>query len=274
MNFSPTVLFTEEKTRDNPALVGEVRDREVKVSWDVWLPIVATDQPYIGRPPATYQMPVGYSHPGAFSLPLVELPVTSSTYFIYRTQLSIITHDIVTQLYCPATIKETWTEVQDAISVINRRLVSWRDCLPREFDIMFDTWADPDWNDPYTLPRFGLAMFYNSSRMILFRPCLCRTDGRIDNQSTSSKDFEKDAVEQCIRSARRMIQLIALNAKTETKFYAIPPWWHTLHYLCEALSVLMLEMAFKAQHLPNESGSPCCPPTPWPLAKPGRSSTT
>ena len=37
------------------------------------------------------------------------------------------------------------------------------------------------------------------------------------------------------------------------KLYAIPPWWNTLHYLCEALSVLLLEMAFQSQHLPDEA---------------------
>lgn len=206
---------------------------------------------FLGRPSATYQMPVG--HPLAFSFPAVEPPLTSSTYFIYRTQLSIISHEIVTQLYCAATIKEKWSEVQDTIRTIDRRLLTWRDSLPKEFDIMSDTWTEPDWKDPYTLPRIGLAMFFNSSRMILFRPCLCRFEGRLDNQSQMSKVFEQEAVENCIRSARRMIRLLEWNAKSKAKFHAISPWWNTLHYLCEALSVLMLEMAFEAQHLPKES---------------------
>ncbi|KAH6667220.1 hypothetical protein B0J14DRAFT_676967 [Halenospora varia] len=169
-------------------------------------------------------------------MPVVELPVTSSTYFIYRTQLSIISHEIVTQLYCAATIKEKWSEVQDTIRTIARKLFTWRDSLPKEFDITFDTWTEPEWNDPYTLPRIGHAMFF-----------------KLDNQSQLSKDFEQEAVENCIHSARKMISLLSWNAKSKTKFYAIPPWWHTLHYLCEALSVLMLEMAFEAQHLANES---------------------
>jgi hypothetical protein len=50
-----------------------------------------------------------------------------------------------------------------------------------------------------------------------------------------------------------MISLLSWKTKSERKFYAITPWWYTLHYLCEALSVLMLEMAFGAQHLPKES---------------------
>jgi hypothetical protein len=197
-------------------------------------------------------MPIGYTKPLALSFPVVELPVTSSTYFIYRTQLSIISHEIVTQLYCAATIKERWSEVQDTMKTIDRRLISWRDSLPKEFDITFDTYSEPDWNDPHTLARIGLAIAWNSSRMILFRPCLCRLDGRLDHQSQMAQNFEKEAAENCIHSARRMISLLKWNAKSEARFYSVSPWWNTLHYLCEAMSVLMLEMAFEAQHLPNE----------------------
>ena len=116
-----------------------------------------------GRPSIIYQLSLGYSHPIAFSFPVLELPVTSSTYFIYRTQLSIISHEIITQLYCAATVKEKWPKVQDTIRAIDRRLLSWQNSLPKEFDITFDTWTEPDWNDPHTLSRIGLAMFFNSS---------------------------------------------------------------------------------------------------------------
>ena len=198
-------------------------------------------------------MPTGYSHPAAFTFPVVELPITTSTYFIYRTQLSIISHEIVTQLYCAATIKEKWPEVQETMRTIDGRLLSWRTSLPKEFDIMFETWTEPDWDDPYTLSRIGLAMYFNSLRMILFRPCLCRFEGRMDNQSQQSRDFEQEAVATCVHSARRMISILGWSAKSEAKIYAISPWWSTLHYLCEALSILMLEMAFEAQHLPSET---------------------
>jgi len=205
------------------------------------------------RPPATYQMPIGATQPSSYSFPVVELPLSSSTYFIYRTQLSIIAHEIVTQLYCPATIREKWSDVQDSIRRIDRHLLVWRDSLPSELDIDFDTWTEPDWNDPYTIPRTGLAMLFSSSRMILFRPCLCRFRGRLDTQSQKSKDFNQEAVQTCIRSARKMISLLSWPARSVQRLYSITPWWNTIHLLSEALSVLMLEMAFRSQHLPAES---------------------
>lgn len=208
------------------------------------------------RPSATYQMPTGVPQPLAYTFPVFSLPVTPSTYFIYRIQLSIISHEIVTQLYCAATIKERWSDVQETIHRIDRRLLTWRDKLTTDFDITFeDTWKAPDWNDPNILPRMGLAMQFFSSRMILFRPCLCRFEGRLKNQSENSKDFNQEAVETCIRSAQKMISLLSWSASNVEKLYAITRWWNILHYICEALSVLMLEMAFKATHLPNEAAN-------------------
>jgi hypothetical protein len=201
-------------------------------------------------------MPTGISQPLAYNFPFVTLPTTPSTYFIYCTQLCIISHEIITQLYCASTIKERWPDVQDTIHRIDRRLLAWRDKITPEFDITFkDTWTQPDWKDPLILPRLGLAMQFASSRMILFRPCLCRFEGRLKAQSEKSKDFSQDAVENCIREARKMICLLSWTASSPTaeKLHAITPWWSTLHYICEALSVLMLEMAFKAAHMPDQA---------------------
>ncbi|TAQ89513.1 hypothetical protein B7494_g2172 [Chlorociboria aeruginascens] len=203
---------------------------------------------------AAYQMPTGSAQPNiAYAFPVLDLPVTSSTYFIYRTQLSIISHEIVTHLYCATAIKLTWNDIQETIDRIDKRLTTWRDNLPKEFDIEFDISSEPDWNDPYLLPRTGLAMLFNSSRIVLFRPCLCRFEGRIARQSDKSKDFNQEAVQTCIGSARKMMSLLSWSATSVQKLYRILPWWNTLHYLCEALSVLMLEMAFQSQHLPDEA---------------------
>ena len=204
-----------------------------------------------GRPAATHQMPLlQRSTPPAF--PVLER-TTTSTYFIHLTQLRIISHEIVTELYCAATIKEKWSEVQSTIERIDRRLLAWRDSLPPSFDVDFDNYSPPDWNDTSKSLRIGLALLYNSSRMILFRPCLCRFSGRFKTQSATAQSFNQSFVEKCIHSARRTISLLTHSSRTVSLLYSIPPFWDTLHYLCEALSVLMLEMAYRAQHLPKES---------------------
>ncbi|KAF4627281.1 hypothetical protein G7Y89_g10875 [Cudoniella acicularis] len=52
---------------------------------------------------------------------------------------------------------------------------------------------------------------------------------------------------------QRMMSLLSWSAVSTDKLYAILPWWSTIHYICEALAVLMLEMALRSQHMPTES---------------------
>jgi len=203
-------------------------------------------------------MPVGTLQLLPFAFPIVELPLTPSTFFIYRTQLTIISHEIVTDLYCAATIKEKWSEVQSTIERIDKRLMAWRDSLPKELSIHIDPWNEPDWNDPYSYGRLSLSLHFNSSRMILYRPCLCRFEGRsgrpgLGDQSANSQAFNRNAVEACIHSARQTISNLSWVARNVQRLYTMSPWWHILHYLCEALSVLILEMAYRAQHVPTEA---------------------
>ncbi|KAG9228482.1 hypothetical protein BJ875DRAFT_477371 [Amylocarpus encephaloides] len=49
-----------------------------------------------------------------------------------------------------------------------------------------------------------------------------------------------------------MISLLSWSATSVDRLYAIRPWWNTLHYLCEALSILLLEIVFRNQHMPSE----------------------
>ena len=198
-------------------------------------------------------MPVGVSRTLRYPFQGLELPITGATFFIYRTQLSIISHEIITQLYCAATIKEKWSDVQNVIRSIDNTMLKWRHSLPREFDINFEQWDKPDWTDPHTLDRLALALHFNSSRMILFRPCLCRFEGRLNGQSEESRIFNRNTVESCIRSARNTIAVMESVPQFSGLLFSVSPWWHILHYLCEALSILVLEIAYRSEHLPNEA---------------------
>lgn len=188
-----------------------------------------------------------------YSFSMAILPLTSSTYFIYRTQLSIISHQVFTRLYSATTAKAKWSDIQDTMREIDQRLQTWQESLPKELDVNFEAFTSLDWDDPHLIQRTGLAILLMNTRMILFRPCLCRFGQRLQHNSEKSKNFNHDAAEACIRSARRMISLLSWSATNPDKLYTITPWWTTLHYLCESLSVLMLEMAFRSQHVPNDA---------------------
>ncbi|KAH8599226.1 fungal-specific transcription factor domain-containing protein [Bisporella sp. PMI_857] len=206
----------------------------------------------VDRQAGNYKMLEGVGS-SAYSYPVAQQSITSATCFVYRTQLTTISHAIASELYCASVTKEKWSEIQEVIQRIDARLQSWRDSLPKQLNIDFDDWTEPDWDSEYTLPRMGLAMLYNSSRMILFRPCLCRFDGRFGGQSSKAKDFNQRAVLECVTAARNTISLQNWVSQSSKQLFSIAPWWQILHYLCEALSILLLELSFKAEHMPNDT---------------------
>jgi hypothetical protein len=215
-------------------------------TWQIPTPIASSSASM--DPSMVSNSPIDSPIHSGYAFPMARLPITSSTYFIYRTQLSILSHEILTQLYCAALVKAKWSEVQDTIRDIDSRLLKWKASLPEEFDF-----SNPSTQtDSFTLHRTGLSMFYNSSRMTLFRPCLCRFEGRIVNESERSKIFDSNCAATCIESARNI--LASLPSMSEpAKIYTITAWWSVVHYIVEAGSVLMLELAYRAEHLPSQA---------------------
>jgi len=192
--------------------------------------------------------PTVFSASPAFSFPIGRLPLTPSTYLVYRTQLCLITHEILAQLYCATLIKAKWSDVQDTIRKLDGRLKTWKDNLTDVFD--FDSPKSNE-EDGYQDLRKGLNLFYNSSRMTLFRSALCRIEGRIMHESHRSKNFNAQAVTSCVQSATNVITLLP-SLDDPKAVYDIIPWWTTIHYIIAAASVLMLELAFRAEHVPTQ----------------------
>ncbi|KAH8651819.1 fungal-specific transcription factor domain-containing protein [Tricladium varicosporioides] len=188
--------------------------------------------------------------PDSFRAP--EFSDISSSYFFHRVELCRVSHETVSNLYSASTTKRKWSQIQDTIQRIDQQLSAWKRSLPPEFGADIDTYVKVAENDEILRYRTSLAMLFNSSRMILFRPCLCRFKGRINQGDSLRREFGQQGAEACVKSATRMIALISWADGNVKRLYAISPWWSILHYLCEALSVLTLELAFLARHMPTE----------------------
>lgn len=172
-----------------------------------------------------------------------------STSFAHRIGLNMITHEVLNRLFSPAIITKPWNEVQDTMRELDSRLQSWKRNLPVE--LMFPVAGNIE-EDEHQHQKIGLAIMYHTARMILHRPCLCRMDGRIKNKSSASQKFHRDAVAKCVGSARALLATIRKPARTG-KLHLIRPWWELLHHLCQAASILMLEIAFCVCHTRNEA---------------------
>lgn len=171
----------------------------------------------------------------------------NALYFVHYTQLSLLSHEVCHALYSPGTMSESWARVQLNIGTLEDKLERWHSGLPNLFDF-----GKKQRDQQFTRQRMCLGFFYYSVRILINRPCLCRVDRRIPNQSGRSRDFNRSAAISCVQAARATLNLLPDEPNT-IGLYKISPWWCLLHYLMQAASVLMLELAIRADHMPFEA---------------------
>jgi len=88
--------------------------------------------------------------------------------------------------------------------------------------------------------------------MAIYRPFLCDWEGKIRNESSQSQDFNQSKAVEAITAARSMLALLFSVDDLQT-LPLVFPCWSTLHYICQAGSILILELAMHAAHLPSEA---------------------
>ena len=172
---------------------------------------------------------------------------SDALFFLCSTKLSIITNTVLNRLFRANTSMQTWAEVQSRIAQLDSQLESWRQSLPSVFDI-----TKKQRERQFIRQRICLGFFYYSTRMIIDRPCLCRVDRRITNQSDKARDFNRVTAARCVHAARDLIEMLP-DEPNVIGLYRVSPWWCLVHHLVQATAILMLELSFRAEHMPNEA---------------------
>ncbi|RPB05487.1 hypothetical protein L873DRAFT_1825208 [Choiromyces venosus 120613-1] len=175
------------------------------------------------------------------------IPEYPATYFIEHTKLNQIISEALAQLYRPATKGRSWSDIQGIISALELRIMKWRADLPLLLDF-----GKRHRDQIYCRQRMALAFQYQYIRIIINRPCLCRLDYRIPNESKRSRGFNRSAAATCIEAAREMIALLP-DEPNPIGLISTSPWWCLLHYLVSAGTVLMVEIAMRAEHNPQQA---------------------
>lgn len=174
------------------------------------------------------------------------VPPSNALYFLYHTKLSIFTNEILKNLYRANVISRSWSQVQAIISRLERKLENWRQALPPVLDF-----AKKQRDQQFIRQRMSLGFSYYSALMIVTRPCLCRIDPKIPNESSQAKDFNRSTAVKCVHAAEDMLRMMP-NEPNSIGLYKVTPWWCIVHHLVQATSILMLELSFRADHLPQE----------------------
>ena len=173
---------------------------------------------------------------------------TAAIYFVHYAELSILVMQVVGELYQPDIRNKKRPEIQRTIDGFDTRLFEWKDGVSPPFDV-----ASPS-TDPETEScRVALRILFYSTRTIIHRPCLCRIKERIQDRSSSSKGRSISSASKCVESARATLNLI-LHKPESIILCEGTKWWMLLHYHKRALTVLLLELAFRAGHVPSDAG--------------------
>ena len=168
-------------------------------------------------------------------------------YFVHYAELCMLVKEVVSELYQPGIRSKERSEVQSRIDSFDNRLFEWKDGVNPPFDV-----ASPS-SDPETEScRVALRILFYSTRIIINRPCLCRIQERIEDQKRSSKWKNINSANKCVESARALLNLI-LHKPDSITLREGTLWWMLLHHLKRALTVLLLELTFRAEHMPSEA---------------------
>lgn len=177
---------------------------------------------------------------------LESFPPSVGLYFLHYTEISIFTNHVLSRLYRAVDMEKTWAETQSTMAKLNVELEKWRKQLPLPFDFT-KRMRDQRW----IRQRKSLGFVYYSTMLIINRPCLCRMDRRIINKSDRARNFDQATAAKCVHAAIDLLNLLP-DEPNPAVMYAQCAWWCLVHHLVEAAVVCMLELSYRATHMPDE----------------------
>jgi len=166
--------------------------------------------------------------------------------FAFHAKLSTLTSEVLDRLYRADAMEESWAHIQSIISNLDSKLEKWRAELPVLFDF-----TKKQRDQHFVSQRLSLGFFYYSTLMIINRPCLCRIDRKIPNESGIAKNFNRETAAKCVHAAQGMLGLLP-DEPNAVGLYKVAPWWCLVHYFMQSATILMLEISFRADHMPIE----------------------
>jgi hypothetical protein len=177
-----------------------------------------------------------------------SVPANSGSYLKAIVHLGEITQEALT-LYDVNIVCASWESVQRTIAHENEGLDAWASSLPEGLNFFYRTnIVVPQ----YRREQNALDVLYNSTKILITRPCLCRLDRRISNQTASSNDFNQRAALLCVGAAKSITSLLPDAIPDNLALlYQLGPWWQMVHVIMQALVVLLLEVVHEALHSPE-----------------------
>ena len=178
-----------------------------------------------------------------------ELPPSEALFFYHHTKLGVITGDVLRRLYRAPSMQDSWSQTLRKIQNLGDKVKNWISRLPNIFDFTIAEQRDKVW----VRERVSLGLFYYSTIILANRPCLCLVDRHIPNESGEAKQINRLNAVTCVDAALQMLRLLP-DEPDIVALYTLSPWWCTIHHIVQAATVLLLELAYHAEHMPDRAG--------------------
>jgi hypothetical protein len=140
-------------------------------------------------------------------------------------QLDILQHKILDDLYSARVNASSWKQMQGKISSLMTELEKWAlEALPGRSSGQAST-SEPNLNREQLL----LYFYYQSVKMCVARPCLCRLEQPSNDQNEGSAEFNRETARSCVQAALDLTVLLPEPSKA-TWIYEKGPWWSSVHF--------------------------------------------
>ncbi|KAJ9204695.1 transcriptional regulator family: Fungal Specific TF [Paecilomyces variotii] len=179
---------------------------------------------------------------------LKGLAPSMSLYFLQLSTLTSISKRVNAKLYSAESVQSPWPSIEFMIQSLMLETDSWLLNLPEPYDF-----TSVQMSQALLGQRMSLACLFYSTKIAITRPCLCRLDASRPHGS-KSYDFCSKTAAECVDSACRLLRLLP-DAPDSALLCKIAPWWCMLHYIMQATTVLLLELSFRAQHVPDKAAT-------------------
>ncbi len=164
--------------------------------------------------------------------------------------IAAIIEKALSKLYSPQTFDDSWKQIQKEIDTLSKELDEWvaaaRLAGLEPVNSVKETHVHRE--------RLLLSFQYHSTKLLIYRPCLCRLERRIVGQSDASVDFNQKTAEACVKAAQAVTGLFP-DEPDQNFIYQQSPWWCIVHNIMQAIAVFLLELSFGRTHMANPDGT-------------------
>ncbi|KAE8417406.1 fungal-specific transcription factor domain-containing protein [Aspergillus pseudocaelatus] len=168
-----------------------------------------------------------------------------SLYFLQFIKLTSIAKRMTSKLYSPDVVGKPWSSMEFAIRGLMLDLDSWSMNLPAAYDF-----TSTHTSQGSATHRMSLALTFYSTKIGITKPCLRRIESSA--LGDKSEDFCRKAAVECVESACHVLRLFPEPLEAAL-LHKLSPWWCVLHFLMQATTVLLIELSFHVQHVPEKA---------------------